>query len=159
MPGTMSGHVERVRELLAEDEELRGLAMARLDNPGILDVAEAVLDPNTMVTSGARALNESLGGLLALTDRRLLYVARTLVGRTRMRRGNECISIPLGSVRGARAKRGIGVGDARNLLSLTLRGSTMWVLLEGGELEFVEIKPLHMADVMTATILGGAPRT
>jgi hypothetical protein len=78
---------------------VRHLAIARLDNPTLLDLAEGLDHPPKLVGKGAAALNEALGGVLAVTDRRLLYLGRTLVGRERLERGNERLAIPFACVR------------------------------------------------------------
>jgi len=151
MPSVMAGHVQALAEILEPGEEVRHIAMARLENPGIVELVKGLHDHKDLVKSGAKALNEALGGLLAVTDRRVIYLARTLVRRSSPG-GNEVFSIPLGEIRTARAKRGIGVGDARKLLSLTVSGSKLWIQVDGGEAEFVEIKPLDAAAAMAGAL-------
>lgn len=152
LPRIMAGHVTMLLDVLEPGESVRHVAMARLRNPGVLELAKGLHDPRKLVGSGARELNEALGGVLAVTDRRIVYLARTLMGRGKVAAGNEYISVGLSDVRGVRSKRGIGTGDVRKVLSLTLRGSQLWVRLDGGEAEFMEIKPLDAAQAMEQTI-------
>lgn len=148
----MAGHVQALQEVLDRDEPVRHIAMARLDNPTLLDLVEGLHDPPKLVGKGAAALNEALGGVLAVTDRRLLYLARTLIGRQQLERGNELLGIPLSRIRAARCKRGVGVGDVRKIASLTLFGSKLWVAMDMGEILFLEIKPLDAAAQIARAI-------
>jgi hypothetical protein len=50
---------------------VRHLAIARLDNPTLLDLAEGLDHPPKLVGKGAAALNEALGGVgMAIGPRR-----------------------------------------------------------------------------------------
>ena len=140
----MAGHVEALSDELQTDELLLHAAMARLENPGAMDIATNAVQ--LRVVASLKAVNTIKGGLLALTDRRLVYLGRTLVGQDHLRQGNELISIPLEAIVGVASKRGKGRGDVRKIASITLYGSKLRVELDGAVQEFIEIKPLDTAS-------------
>jgi hypothetical protein len=61
----------------------RYAAMARLENPGAMDIATNAVQ--LRVVASLKAVNTIRGGLLALTDRRLVYLGRTLVGQDHLK--------------------------------------------------------------------------
>lgn len=148
----MDGHLASLVDLLEPSEHVLQVSMARLSSPSPLELVKGVHNHPRLVGVAIREGNQALGGLLAVTEQRLVYLARTLLGRNASRPGNELISIPYEDVTSVRFKRGIGVGDARQLLSLTLFGSKLWVDIGGSEQQFIEIKPLDAAGTMAAAI-------
>lgn len=144
LPKVMAGHAAALGDALGDAEPVRHLGLARIDNPGI--------------RQPGRALNEVKGGLLAVTDRRLIYLAQTLAGRGLTSKGNELIEVPLDDITRVRRKRGKGSGgDIRKLFTLIASGSRLWVTAAGRELKFIEIKPLDAAAQIEATINGRFP--
>lgn len=142
LPKVMADDAVALCEALGEDEWVRHLALARLDNPSSPRLRDA-----------ARALNEAKGGLLAVTDRRLIYVGLTLVGRGAIKKGNELVEIPLAEISGVRSQRGKGSGgDIRKVFTLIVSGSKLWVTIDGSEQEFIEIKPLGAAAEIETTL-------
>lgn len=142
LPKVMTDHAAAVCEVLGDDEPVRHLALARLDNPS-----------SPRVLAAARALNEAKGGLLAVTDRRLLYVGKTAMGRGTIKKGNELIEVPLADISGVRSQRGKGSGgDIRKVFTLIASGSKLRLTIEGSEHEFIEIKPLGAAAEIETTI-------
>jgi hypothetical protein len=56
LPRIMAAHVQALQELLDRGESVRHLAIARLANPTLLDLAEGLDDPPKLVGNGAAAL-------------------------------------------------------------------------------------------------------
>lgn len=150
LPKIMEGHAAALIDHLADGENVRHLSLARLDAfTGSL--ARSAFSPQRV--NPFQELNELKGGLLAVTDLRVVYLGQTLVGQGRFKKGNELIALPLAGVETVRSKRGRGSGgDIRKVFTLIASGSKLWVTADGIDHLFVEIKPLGAAAEMERAI-------
>jgi hypothetical protein len=148
LPKVAYAKTERLLELLEQGEEVEQLGLAHLRYT--LPIVGEGLSPEL-----GKAVNQLRGGVLALTDRRLVYRAETLVGKSAFAKGNEFIAIPRSRIEQVDFSPGRGWGDLRRTFSITLHGGTLVLEADGETHRFIEVKPIQRAGEMAAAIRSG----
>jgi hypothetical protein len=142
LPRVTYAKTERLCETLEPGETISFLGPSRIRYSLLRKAA----------TSKAQMFNEIMGGLLGVTDRRVLYRAETIVGKDQLQRGNEIISIPLSEIESVEHADGRGWGDIRKIASVTLHGGRLILRTQDEQYEFIEIKPVQRAAEMASAI-------
>lgn len=140
-----------LRRFLADQERIEVLAMAQ-----IAGETESLLRmiPGNSMASVYGSIRSWTGGLLALTDRRLVYG-----DSLELRKGGVpiVISIDRGTIERAEVEGGRGWGDASRMFTFTVRGDSLAIHASGTTGIFGEIKPVGRGvEFATALNLGVA---